>query len=316
MVKPGVLMHRSLPYLQGLLEPKYRVFPLWEQSDKEAYLAENAESIRGLIASAAMWVDAALIDKLPKLEIVSKTGVGVDRVDLHKCKERGIAVTNTPDVGTDDCADMAIGLLLATMRHICAADRFVRKGLWPELGNYPTFTHKMSGKRLGIVGLGRIGLAVAKRAEAFGCKISYLARAEKSGLPYKFYATVLELAKNSDMLVLTCALTKETTHLVGREVLDALGPEGFLVNIARGPVVDEQELVKALVEERIAGAGLDVFENEPQVPQELWNMENVVLLPHMACTTRNTVKAILELVVSNLDAHFSGKPLLTPYVDD
>jgi lactate dehydrogenase-like 2-hydroxyacid dehydrogenase len=211
---------------------------------------------------------------------------------------------------------MAIGLLLVTMRHICAADRFVRKGLWPELGNYPTLTHKMSGKRLGIVGLGRIGLAVAKRAEAFGCKISYLARAEKSGLPYKFYATVLELAKNSDMLVLTCTLTKETTHLVGREVLDALGPEGFLVNIARGPVVDEQELVKALVEERIAGAGLDVFENEPQVPQELWNMENVVLLPHMACTTHNTAKAILELIIGNLDAHFSGNPLLTPCVDD
>ncbi|CAM6047734.1 unnamed protein product [Sphagnum compactum] len=244
---------------------------------------------------------------------MSFTSVRVDRIDLHKCKKCGIAVTNTLDVGTDNCADMAKGLLLATMRHICAADRFLPKGLWPKLGRYPIFTHKMSGKCLGIVGLGQIGLAVAKRSKAFGCKISYLARAEKSELPYKFHATVLELTKNSDMLVLTCALTKETSHLVGREVLDALGPEGFL---ARGLVVNEQELVKALVEERIAGAGLDVFENEPQVLQELWNMENVVLLPHMASTTRATVKVAVELIISNLDAHFSGKPLLTPSVDD
>jgi lactate dehydrogenase-like 2-hydroxyacid dehydrogenase len=170
----------------------------------------------------------------------------------------------------------------------------------------------MSGKRLGIVGLGRIGMAVAKRAEAFSCKISYFARSEKSGVPYKFYDTVLELANNSDMLVLTCALTKETTHIVGRKVLDALGPEGFLVNIARGPVVDEQELVKALIEGRLGGAGLDVFEKEPQVPQELWNMDNVVLLPHVGSGTWDTRRAMADLAVSNLEAHFAGKPLLTP----
>ncbi|KAH8949464.1 hypothetical protein BDL97_10G033200 [Sphagnum fallax] len=310
--KPGVLMLKMMmPYLRDSLESKFTLYPLWEQSDKEGYLAQNAQSIRGLVTWTGSTVDAELLNKLPKLEIVSAFSVGVDKVDLRKCKERGIAVTNTPDVLTDDCADLAIALLLSSMRQVCAADRYVRKGCWPKLGQYP-LTYKMSGKRLGIVGLGRIGMAVAKRAEAFSCKISYFARSEKSGVPYKFYDTVLELANNSDMLVITCALTKETTHIVGRKVLDALGPEGFLVNIARGPVVDEQELVKALIEGRLGGAGLDVFEKEPQVPQELWNMDNVVLLPHVGSGTWDTRRAMADLAVSNLEAHFAGKPLLTP----
>ncbi|CAM6017278.1 unnamed protein product [Sphagnum balticum] len=313
MVKPGVLMQSLImPYLRDSLESKFVLYPLWEQSDKEAYVMENAESIRAVVTTGPEIVDAELIRKLPKLEIVASFSVGLDKVDLQKCKERGIAVTNTPDVVTDDTADLAIALLLASMRHVCAADRFVRKGCWPKLREYP-LTYKMSGKCLGIVGLGRIGSAVAKRAEAFGCKISYFGTKEKTGVPYKYYGTLLELAKNSDVLVLTCPLTKETTHIVGRIILDALGPNGFLVNIARGAVVDEQELIKALIEGRLGGAGLDVYEKEPRVPKELWNMDNVVLSPHLGFATWDTTRDMADLVVSNLEAHFEGKPLLTPY---
>ncbi|MCO5559164.1 hypothetical protein L7F22_012757 [Adiantum nelumboides] len=170
----------------------------------------------------------------------------------------------------------------------------------------------VSGKRVGIVGLGRIGMAIAKRAEAFGCPIAYQGRSAKSGIPYKFYSALTELAVNSDVLMISCPLSEETKGSINREVLDALGPDGFLINIARGPIVDEGELVKALVEGRIGGAGLDVFENEPQVPQELITLDNVVLTPHVGSLTWETRRDMADLVVSNLEAHFSGKPLLTP----
>ncbi|KAJ7533001.1 hypothetical protein O6H91_13G029200 [Diphasiastrum complanatum] len=308
-----VIMFPGLQYLidHDAIESRFTILKLWEADDRMAFFKENADKIKGLVGNASIGASAEVIDALPNLEIVSMHSVGIDKVDLVKCGERGIVVTNTPDVLTDETADFALALVLATMRRVCAADRYVREGLWPLKGDYP-LSHKVSGKRFGIVGLGRIGSAIAKRAEGFGCSISYYARSKKSEYAYHFYDSVLELAKNSDILVLSCALTKETTHIVNRDVLNALGPDGTLVNIARGPVVDEPELVKALVEGRLGAAGLDVFEHEPQVPKELLSMDNVVLQPHAASATWETRRVMADLVIRNLEAHFSGKPLLTP----
>ncbi|KAK8939851.1 Hydroxyphenylpyruvate reductase [Platanthera guangdongensis] len=199
------------------------------------------------------------------------------------------------------------------MRQICDADRFLRSGAWKIKGGY-RLTSKFSGKRVGILGLGRIGEAIAKRAEAFNCSISYHSRSEKPNTNYKYYPNPVDLASNSDVLVVACALTEETRHIVNKEVIDALGPKGVLVNISRGPQVDEPELVKALVEGRLGGAGLDVFENEPHVPEELLGLENVVLVPHVGSGTVETRKAMADLVLGNLEAHVLGKPLLTPVV--
>ncbi|KAJ7533000.1 hypothetical protein O6H91_13G028600 [Diphasiastrum complanatum] len=306
--KPTVVVTSPFfPHPSSVIESKFRVLKLWEADDKQAFLKQNADTIRGLVGIV---VSAEVIDTLPNLEIVSCFSVGIDKVDLVKCRERGIVVTNTPDVVTDETADTALALVLAAMRRICPADRYIREGLWPLKGNFP-LAHKVSGKRFGIVGLGRIGSAIAKRAEGFGCSISYYARSKKSEYEYQFYESVLELAKDSDILVLACALTKETTHIVNRDVLNALGPDGTLVNIARGAIVDEPELVKVLVEGRLGAAGLDVFENEPHVPKELLSMDNVVVQSHSGTATWETRRAMADLVVRNLEAHFSGKPPLT-----
>lgn len=299
-----------MPYLLETLESKFTVYRLWEAKNPEAFVAEHSNSIHAVVGATAVGASAELIDSLPNLEIVSTYSVGLDKVDLAKCKERKIVVTNTPDVLTDDVADLAIGLALATLRQICAADRYVRQGSWLK-GEYK-LTTKLSGKNIGIVGLGRIGLAVAKRAEAFGCNIAYNSRSKKSDTTYPYSSSVTDLAARSDVLVVACPLTKETWHIIDRSVLDALGPKATLVNIGRGPLVDEKELVKALVEARLGGAGLDVFENEPDVPKELFDMENVVLLPHVGSSTWETSKDMSDLVVGNLEAYYSKKPLLTP----
>jgi len=249
---------------------------------------------------------------LPKLEIISSFSVGLDKIDLGKCKEKGIRVSNTPDVLTDDVADLAIALILATLRRICESDRYVRKGLWKK-GDFKLST-KFTGKSVGIIGLGRIGTAIAKRAEAFNCPINYYTRSEKQNTSYKYYSSVLELAANCEILVVACPLTEETRHIVNREVIDALGPKGVIINIGRGPHIDEPELVSALVEGRLGGAGLDVYENEPQVPEQLFELDNVVLLPHVASGTFETRKEMADLVIGNLEAHFLNKPLLTPVV--
>ncbi|KAL2480653.1 Glyoxylate/hydroxypyruvate reductase A HPR2 [Abeliophyllum distichum] len=228
---------------------------------------------------------------MPKLEIVSSFSVGLDKIDLNKCKEKGIRVTNTPDVLTEHVADLAIGLLLAVLRRICECDKYVRKGMW-KTGDFK-LTNKFSGKTVGIIGLGRIGLAIAKRAEAFDCPISYYSRSEKPNTNYKYHSSVVDLASN---------------------LIDALGPKGVLVNIGRGPHVDKPELVSALVEGRLGGAGLDVFEQEPEVPEQLFGLENVVLLPHVGSGTAETREVMADLVIGNLEVHFLKKPLLTPVV--
>ncbi|KAL4589194.1 hypothetical protein LXL04_002099 [Taraxacum kok-saghyz] len=307
----GVLMTFPMSsYLEQELEKRFNLFRLWNLPDKNNFLKDNPGSIRAVVGNTKIGADRELIDSLPALEIVSSFSVGLDKVDLGHCKDKGIRVTNTPDVLTEDVADLAIELMLATLRRICECDRYVRGGLWKK-GDFK-LTTKFSGKKIGIIGLGRIGTAIAKRAEAFSCPISYYSRTQKPELKYKYFPSVLELASDCQILVVSCPLTDETRHIINRQVIDAIGPKGFLINIGRGPHVDEPELVSALVEGRIAGAGLDVFENEPNVPEELFGLDNVVLVPHVGSDTFETVKAMADLVVGNLEAHFSKKPLLTP----
>lgn len=250
------------------------------------------------------------MDRLPNLEIIANFGVGYDAIDIDAAKERGIRVTNTPDVLSDDVADLALALMLDVSRRLTFGDRYVREGKWEE-GNFP-LQRKVSGRKVGILGLGRIGQAIASRASAFNMKVAYHGRHEKSDVPYEYHSSLVDLAKTCDFLVIACPGGPSTRHLVNREVLDALGPEGCLVNIARGSVVVEPELVKALAEGRLGSAGLDVFEDEPRVPEELKGMENVVLQPHVGSATFETRKDMAELVLTNLTAHFGGKELPTP----
>ncbi|OVA20338.1 D-isomer specific 2-hydroxyacid dehydrogenase [Macleaya cordata] len=309
----GVLMTCPMSTdLEAELDKRFKLFRFWKFPEQKEFLRENSNSIRAIVGNATAGADASLIDSLPKLEIISSYSVGLDKIDLVKCKEKGIRVTNTPDVLTEDVADIAIGLILATLRRICESDRYVRSGLW-KLGDFK-LTTKFSGKRVGIAGLGRIGSAIAKRAEAFDCPISYYSRSEKPNSKYKYHSNILDLASNCDILVVACPLTAETRHIINREVIDALGPKGVLINIGRGPHVDEPELVSALVEGRLGGAGLDVFEHEPEVPEQLFGLDNVVLLPHVGSGTWETRKAMADLVIGNLEAHFLNKPLLSPVV--
>ncbi|KAM3200213.1 hypothetical protein T459_30526 [Capsicum annuum] len=313
MEKIGVLLTCPMSsYLEQQLNNRFSLFKYWESSSKSQFSTHNSHSIRAVVGNAFVGADSDLINALPNLEIVSSYSVGLDKIDLAKCKERGIRVTNTPDVLTDDVADTAIGLTLATLRRICVADGFVKHGLWKN-GDFE-LTTKFSGKLVGIIGLGRIGSAIAKRAEAFGCPISYHSRSKKPNLNYKYYSTVVDLAANSEILIVACALTEETRDIVNRKVLDALGPKGILINIGRGAHVDESELVAALIEGRINGAGFDVYKTEPEVPEQLFGLENVVLLSHAASDTVETCMAMADLVIENLEAHFLHKPLLTPVV--
>ncbi|CAI0474362.1 unnamed protein product [Linum tenue] len=306
------------PYLLEALEEKFTLHKLdtTTEPDKAArFLRTHRDSIRAVVGTAFVGADAELIDQLPNLEIVSSYSVGVDKIDLAKCKEKGIRVTNCPDVSTDDVADLALGLMLAVSRRLCPIDRYVRSGLWSKLGDYKLTTKQFSGKTVGIIGPGNIGMAIAKRAEAFGCPISYFSRSQKPAcINYNYCPTVVDLAANCDILVVACALTPDTRHIINRDVIDALGPEGVLVNIGRGPHVDEAELVSALLEGRLGGAGLDVFQDEPNVPEELFKLDNVVLMPHVGSATVEARKAMADLVVGNLEAHFLNKPLLTPVV--
>nr|XP_043624456.1 glyoxylate/hydroxypyruvate/pyruvate reductase 2KGR-like [Erigeron canadensis] len=309
----GVLMTYPMSsYLEQQLDTRFNLFRLWTIQNKPDFFKHNSASIRAVVGDTNIGADRQLIDSLPGVEIVSSFSVGLDKIDLGYCKEKGIRVTNTPDVLTDDVADIAIGLILATLRRICESDRYVKAGFWKK-GDFK-LTTKFTGKKVGIIGLGRIGTAIAKRAESFNCSISYHSRSEKPEFKYKYFPSVVELASNCDILVVACSLTEETRHIVNCDVIDALGPEGVLVNIGRGGHVDEPELVSALVEGRLGGAGLDVFEHEPEVPEELFGLDNVVVLPHVGSDTVETGKAMADLVVGNLEAHFNKKPLLTPVV--
>jgi lactate dehydrogenase-like 2-hydroxyacid dehydrogenase len=279
-----------------------------------AALARVAPQVRAIAASGESKVSAELMAQLPALQVISVMGVGYDGVDLAAAKARGVMVTHTPNVLNDDVADLALGLMLATARQLVAADRYVREGGWVAKGPMP-LARKMSGKRLGIVGMGRIGQAIATRALAFGMSVAYTTRNARPELAYRYLPDAAALAAEVDFLVLITPGGAATRKLVDARVLQALGKgrgEGILVNVARGSVVDEQALVEALEQGVIAGAGLDVFEAEPQVPERLRALPQVVLTPHVGSATADTRQAMADLAFNNLAAFFAGQPVLTP----
>lgn len=301
-----------LPSLMAAVERDFTAHKLWLAPDRNAYLREHGPAIRGVVTSAIVGADAALMQALPRLEIIANFGVGYDAVDLAAARQCGIIVTNTPGVLTDCVADTAIALLLAVTRRICEADRFVRAGKWLQ-GKFPLST-KVGGKNCCLAGLGNVGQAIATRARAFGMNIGYYDPYPKPELGYRLYQDLESMARDADFLMLALPGGKETNRVIDARILAALGRKGILINVARGSVLDEQALVKALLAGEIAGAGLDVFENEPQVPAELLKMENVVLTPHLASGTHETREAMGQLTFANLQAHFSGKPVLTRVV--
>jgi lactate dehydrogenase-like 2-hydroxyacid dehydrogenase len=296
--------------LEAGLGERFDVHPLWRETDRKAFLAARGGEFAGIATSARYGADRALIEALPRLQVIASFGVGVDAIDLNAARARGVAVANTPDVLTDCVADLAFGLLIDVARRLSAADRFVRRGGWLE-GQFPLAT-KVSGKKLGILGLGRIGAAIARRASGFDMPVRYHSRRPVGGSSFGYEPSPTALATWADFLVIACEGGPSTRHLVSREVLAALGPRGFLVNIARGSVVDEAALVEALAGGGIAGAALDVFEDEPNVPQALAALDNVVLLPHIASATVETRQAMADCVLANLTAWFEHRRLLTP----
>lgn len=299
------------PSLAETLTDRYDALVLPDDDSRAAFLAEHGPSIGAVVTTGRTGVPAELMAQLPALGAVINFGVGYDTTDVETAAARGVLVSNTPDVLTDCVADTAIGLAIDTLRRLSVADRFVRRGEWPQAGNFP-LTRKVSGKRVGILGLGRIGQAIATRFEAFGCPISYHSRSEVPGSPYTYAASPAQLAADVDILVLATSGGSGTQHLVDRKVLEALGPEGYLINIARGSVVDQDALVELLLEGGIAGAGLDVYTEEPTVPAELMDLDNVVLLPHLASGTVETRAAMEQLTLDNLDRWLADGTVLTP----
>ena len=303
-----------LPDLVADLESRYHVHRLWEAADASVLLREHGASIRGIATSGRFGATRELIAALPALEGIFSFGVGYDTIDLAAARERGVVVTNTPGVLDACVADTALALMLAAPRRIAEADRFVRASRWPNEG-FPLGT-RMSGKRCGIVGLGNIGLQIARRAGAFDMEILYTNRKPRADAPaeYRYVPDIESLAAECDFLVLAVPGGAATRHMVNARVLDALGAKGWLINIARGTVVDEAALVSALQGKRIAGAGLDVFEHEPATPDAFNTMDNVVLLPHIASGTHETRRAMADLMVANLDGWFREEKVLTRVV--
>jgi hydroxypyruvate reductase len=310
-MKPEILIiGPMMPQVMIALERDYISHRLWEASDRDAFLAKIGPKVKAIATNGGLGASGALINALPNLEIIAVYGVGVDAIDLTLAKKRGILVATTQGVLTEDVADMALALLLATARQIVVGDQYVRAGQWPRIAM--PLTRRVNGKRVGILGLGHIGKAVAKRLEALNMKISYSGRNELD-LPYAYYAEPAKMAGAVDFFVVTAAGGNATRKIVNRPLLEALGPNGILINVSRGSVVDEEALIRALREGKLGGAGLDVFESEPHVPEELKSMPNVVLQPHHASGTIETRAAMGDLVVGNLEAHFAEKPLLTPF---
>lgn len=300
-----------LPELMARIEARYRVHRWWEIDDADAFLARHGAAIRGIATSGRYGATRTMIESLPALEAIVSFGVGVDPIDMEAARQRGIVVTNTPGVLDDCVADTALALMLAVSRRICELDRFVRAGRWRH--ETPPLGRKLGGRRCGILGLGNIGRQIARRAEAFGMEIAYHNRSRRSDLPphYLYCEDVHALARESDVLVLSLPGGGQTRRLVDARVLDALGPRGILVNVSRGSVVDQEALICALREGRLAGAGLDVFEHEPEVPAALCAMDQVVLSPHIGSSTVETRQAMADLMVANLDGWFEQGRVLT-----
>jgi lactate dehydrogenase-like 2-hydroxyacid dehydrogenase len=315
-LRKDVFMPASLLALSNIpplglssLEEDYHVIRLWKEKDPEKTIEKYRNEIVAIIAGPANQVSDKLIRALPNLEIISVFAVGTDKIDLQAAADQQVTVTNTPDILTNDTADLAITLMLCCARRAVEADAYVRARQW-DGSQFPLGT-ALAGKSVGVFGLGRIGLATAKRAASFDMKILYSARAYKEN-DYEYIQDPSELASKSDFLILTCPGGPQTHHIIDAGVLEALGPKGYLINVARGSVVDESALLQALYNKSIAGAGLDVYENEPDIPEAFFSMDNVVLLPHIGSATKETRARMGQLVIDNIKAYFNGNPLLTP----
>jgi lactate dehydrogenase-like 2-hydroxyacid dehydrogenase len=307
-----ILVLARLPDAQlAQLQEKFILHILSKTEDPEAKLKEIGAGIHGMISAVWAPVSGKLIRALPNLEIIAHFGVGYDNIDIQTAKDQGVIVTNTPDVLTDDTADIGIGLTLCVLRRLVEGDIYARTGQWAKKGSLP-LGRSLRGKTMGIVGLGRIGQAIAHRAEAFGIKVVYHGPRKKKGIDYPHYSDLSNMADISDVLMIACPYGKETHHLIDGKILKSLGKNGFLINIARGKIVDEIALIDALESGVIAGAGLDVFENEPDIPVALCRLDNVVIQPHVGSATHETRTAMAQLVVDNLLAYFEKAETLTP----
>ena len=315
MERPHILVAAPmLPAVIEALEAEFTVHSLPDRADEAAFWREVGPSIRGAAASTLFGrVDEALFERLPNLEIVANFGVGYDNVDAAAAAERGIVVTNTPGVLDEEVADLTVGLLLAAVRRLAEADRFVREGRWTSEA-FP-LSPTLRGRRIGIVGLGQIGKAVARRLEGFGVGLCYHGRSAQPEVPYLYYPTLIGLAEAADTLIVIVPGGAGTRHLIDAAVLRALGPDGILINVSRGSVVDQQALIGALRSGTILGAGLDVYQDEPHVPQELTELPHLVLLPHIGSASSHTRGAMGKLVADNLIAWFKGEGPLTPVAE-
>lgn len=308
---PHVLMPGTYPeWDMAPMREAYTIHRLWEAADRQAFIAEHAADIRAIATRGELGAGAELIAALPKLELVACYGVGTDAIDLAACRARGIRVTNTPDVLNGDVADLAVGLMLAVQRRISEGDRFVRSGAWADAA-MPLAT-RVFGQRIGIAGFGRIGSTIARRLSGFDVEVGYFSRTPKADSPHRHFASLAAMAEWCDVLVVILPGGEATRGIVDAEVLRALGPRGWLVNVSRGTTVDEGALLQALQTRTIAGAGLDVFLNEPRIDPRFAALDNVVLTPHHGSGTEQTRRAMGELVRRNLEAHFAGRPLITP----
>lgn len=309
-MKPEILLTMPIyPPVVAELDRAFTMHQLWTTSDPARYLQEACGGVRAVVAVGAAGVPPGIVEALPRLELIACFGTPDARVEFSGAAERSIPIANTPDDILGTVAELAAGMAIALMRGIVRNDRFVRSGRWPQEAPYAGST--LIGETCGVVGLGGIGREVAARLQAFGMAISYQGPRRKSDVGYAYFEDLSSLARASDCLVITCPSTPETAGLIDARILDALGPEGYLVNLARGPIVDERALIAALKEERIAGAALDVFWDEPHVPVALMDMDNVLLLPHTGSTTREIREERGRKLMANLRAHFSGEPL--PY---
>lgn len=293
------------------LEANYAVLRLWAEPAGLDAVAQRGRGISALVTSVRHGCNASLIERLPDLRAICSWGVGYETIDVAAASARGIVVSNTPDVLDDCVADLAWGLLIGAARRTAVGDRYVKTGQWRSIGAFPLST-RVSGKRLGILGLGRIGEAIARRGSGFDMDVRYHNRRERAGVPYRYEPSLLELARWADFLVVACEGGAATRHLVSAAVIEALGPDGILVNIARGTVIDQAAMVQALTEGRLGGAGLDVLESEPAVPPPLMDMDQVALMPHVGSATVETRRAMGRLVLDNLAAFMAGRGLLTP----
>ncbi|MEJ8572869.1 2-hydroxyacid dehydrogenase [Microbaculum marinum] len=297
------------------LDAAFDVHKLWEADDREAFLGDIGDRIEAIAVAPHTTVDSALMERLPGLKIVSVFGVGYDKVDAAWAGQHGIYVSNTPDVLTEEVADTTLGLLLMTVRQLSESERYLRKGLWEKEGPFPLTRASLRDRRVGIIGLGRIGKAIARRLDAFRVPIVYHGRNEQPDVPYGYYPRLVDMARDVDILVAVVPGGDDTAHLIDAEVLDALGPDGIFINVGRGSIVDEDALITALKDRRIMSAGLDVFAHEPKVPVELTEMEHVVLLPHVGSASVHTRARMGQLCVDNIVTYFeTGKPV-TPVAE-